>query len=736
MVLPYPSWSAGSKLKMRTMTWGKWGRLHSRRGSCMRGTPMGFRSIFSLGALLLALLLGACVSGDERLTHPSAQVVTPTPVAIATTTPAPTTEPSLEPVATPGPTGAPTPEQTPVPTPTPAPTIVPASALTPTPGPTATPGPVASLKVWRIGLLEDISSTNIWDILGPSGTASNLYVFKNRYPSLYTLSELHSNWVPSLAKGKPGDLSQEGDLWIRQVELKEGVQWSDGVEITAHDVAFTVNTALELGLPGDWAVLVDPASVEGAEAVDDYTVKFYFKAQPGLAHWEYGLSQTSIVAKHYWNPVVAEARTAGTIDEQRKALFSHIPVEEPTAGEMLFSKREPGVFVEMIRNPNYYWAGSTVKEYPNGAYVEEKPGAFRFQDYGEPEGEPSLTVTRGPGVDSVVFRVYEDQKAAVIGLRSDRIDYILAPQGIAPGLRKHLQGRNITTSENAANELHFLGFNLRRPPMDSKEFRQAVAVLIDKQFLTNVVLQRSALPTYSLVPEGNEFWWNPDVPTIGRELTRDQRIQLAMALLKKAGFTWDVQPRWNKDKLAVEPGAGLKMPDGQPVPEMELLALDADHDPVGALATIWIEGWLKEAGIPVRADLTSPGEIDRAHLEQDFHMSVLALKLSPYPRHLVDLFHSDEAVAGGQNLSGYQNSEFDKLAEAFLEETDLGRAQERAFELQKFIAEESSLVVLFSTPIVEAYRGDLVKWAFTRALDGMQNSFGSMNGPLSSTLIS
>ena len=418
----------------------------------MRGIPIGLRSILTLGALLL--VLGACVTDNETLTHPSDQVVTPTPVATATTTPTLTTEPSPEPVTTPGPTRSPTPTQTPVPTPTPAPTIVPTLAPTPTPGPTATPNPPVPQKVWRIGLLEDISSTNIWDILGPSGTASNLYVFKNRYPSLYTLSELHSNWVPSLAKGKSGDLGQEGDLWSRQVELKEGVQWSDGVEITAHDVAFTVNTALELGLPGDWATLVDPAFVQGAEVVDDYTVKFYFRAQPGLAHWEYGLSQTSIVAKHYWNPVIAQARKASTRDAQHKTLFSHIPVEEPTGGEMLFSKREPGVSVEMIRNPNYYWAGSTVREYPNGAYVEEKSGAFRFQDYGEPEGEPSLTVTRGPSVDSVVFRVYEDQKAAVTGLRSDQIDYILAPQGIDPSLRKHLQGRNISTSANAAKHHH------------------------------------------------------------------------------------------------------------------------------------------------------------------------------------------------------------------------------------------------------------------------------------------
>ena len=58
-----------------------------------------------------------------------------------------------------------------------------------------------------------------------------------------------------------------------------------------------------------------------------------------------------------------------------------------------------------------------------------------------------------------------------------------------------------------------------------------MTTLIDKQFITSVALQKIALPMYTLVPEGNKFWSNPDVPRIGRELTREQRINRAVALL-------------------------------------------------------------------------------------------------------------------------------------------------------------------------------------------------------------
>ena len=60
------------------------------------------------------------------------------------------------------------------------------------------------------------------------------------------------------------------------------------------------------------------------------------------------------------------------------ALFGHVPDNEPTAGEMMLTRRQAGEFIELVKNPNYYWAGSTVEEYANGAYVEEKPGVFEF----------------------------------------------------------------------------------------------------------------------------------------------------------------------------------------------------------------------------------------------------------------------------------------------------------------------------------------------------------------------
>ena len=684
------------------------------------------------------MVLGACSGGGGEEPAPTA-VTQPTsttralPAPTATTaTTAPTPTATISPTITTAP--LPTPTATPVPVPTPTPEVSATLEAEPTPTsvptPEPTPTPPAPEKVWRIGIPEDVNSTNIWAILGPRASTYNYYVFANQYPTLYTLSDFHFSWVPLLAKGKPGDLRQEGDLWTREVELKEGVLWSDGMEVSAEDMAFTVNTALELELQeGNWPTFVDPSFIDRAEAVDQHTVKFYFKVSPGLARWEYGLSQALIMPKHYWEPIVAEARQAGSVAAQRTALYSHVPTREPSAGEMMFFRRVPGEFLELRKNPNYYWADSTVSEYANGAYVEEKAEVFRFEDYGQPEGDPVLSITRGPYVDAVVFKVYEDQLPAIVDLRSNRIEYILIPQGIKTSLRRHLEGRDIATIENAANQLRFLGFNTRRSPMDIKEFRQAVATLIDKEFITNVVLQKVALPMYTMVPEGNKFWWNPDVPMIGRELTREQRINRAMDLLKGAGFSWTKEPKWDPLTGKVEHGEGLSL-DGEPVREIELLPPGEAFDFM-RIAAVWIETWLVEAGIPIKPNLEDSEQILQKVSRNDFDLFILGSQLDPYPGYLEALFHSQ----GGFNLAGYNNPEFDRIAEEFLAEADVNEAQKKAFELQDFIADEVPLLALFNIPILEAYRSDLVRWAYIDVLNGIQAYFQRINGPLSYTRI-
>ncbi|MBI4221008.1 MAG: ABC transporter substrate-binding protein, partial [Chloroflexi bacterium] len=605
--------------------------------------------------------------------------------------------------------------------------------VAPTPNPN--PEPAAN---WNLGMPSDVTTTNFWNILGPAATAYNFYAFLNMYPALMTLSDQRFDYVPLVAFDTPTDLVQEGEFWVSGVKFKKGVKWSDGTEITAHDFAFTVQTALDLQLTGNWAGDVDPGVVAGVKVLDDYSAEVLFKTKPGLAQWQYGLAQQQFAQRKYWEPKVAAAKAAaGTADDKRNALYTASNTGEPTAGEMVFDKWEKGAFVRVAKNPNYYWADSTVKEYVAGGYEETtKAGTYKT---GDTSGATKLEFKRGPFVDTVTFNVYGSQDAAILALRGGDINYFLSPLGISAGLRAQVQGKpGIATFQNPQNGFRYLGFNLRRAPMDDKAFRQAVAILIDKPFLTQSILQGAAEPIDTVVPKGNGAWHNATVPKFGinadgTSVSREARINEVVKLLKAHGYTWDTEPKWNAADRKVEAGSGLKK-GATVVKELEILAPSAGYDPLRATSAIWIEQWLKEAGIPVKATLTGFNPIvDRVFTQQDFDMWILGWGLTIYPNYLADFFTSDHAGKDDNNAGGYSNAKFDATAKAFLAETDLAKAKQQANELQSFLADELPYVTLFSVPVFEAYRYDEVLFPYTEVLDGVQNYFQSISGPLATT---
>ena len=610
---------------------------------------------------------------------------------------------------------------------------------TPTPPPAEAPSaePTAETtlsdeeKVYKIGISEDLTTTNYWAYLGPDGTIWNLYVLGGTKPSLYTYTSQRFDWVPSLASDFPTALQEEAvdgqTLWTTEVPLKQGVMWSDGEEVTAEDFAFTANTAFELQLTGNWPGIVDPEYFHHAEALDPYRLKIYFQKKPGLARWQFGLAFMPIFSRAYWEPVVAEAKQAGELTEQQKVLYAHVPEGEPTGGSFDFEKWERGAFAEKSRNDDYYFRGAISTQYSNGAYFESKPGTYEFTAFGDPSGEVILETTEGPNANSAIYSVYGSQDATVLALKKGDIDFMLNPLGLSKGLQEQLEGEEgLTTIENSSDGVRYLGFNFRREPMDNKAFRQAVATLIDKEFLTQTVLQGVAIPVYAMVPTGNAAWYNPDVPQIGKGLTRAERVAQAVELLKEAGFTWEVEPRVSEDGRFVEQnGEGLRMPNGEPIPELTVLAPSPGYDPLRSTFAIWIERWLNEVGIPLRADLTGFNLIvDKVFNQQDFDMWILGWGLTLYPDYLEAFFHSRYSDLEEYNPGGYNNPEFDQLADAMVAETDLQSARDQVFRMQAFLADDLPYVTLFTTPIVETYRSDRIEFPYTENLGGLQNASG------------
>lgn len=593
----------------------------------------------------------------------------------------------------------------------------------------------AAEVIYRVGVFEDVTTLNYWAANGPDNTVWNAYMLPPRI-TMYELADKFFYFVPNAAVDLPDPLAQEGDFWVVEIPLRDDIQWSDGTPFTAEDVAFTANAVLELGLiSGNWSSWYDPNFLEKVEAADDYTVKYYFHTKPGLSRYQYGVLVAPILSKSFWGAVVEEAAApiralaadaseedvlAATTEAQR-ILFAHEPAGEPFAGTHLFGSWEQGAFLEVTSNPDFYDKGVTVELWPDGSYRTSDGFVL-----GDPQGEPETVIEIGPFTEGVLYSYYGSQDAAILALEAGEVDFVLNPLGLGRGLAERIRGKaDLNVLENQVNGIRYMGFNMRRKPMNDCSFRQAVAVLIDKEFVTQTILQGVSYPIYTFVPEGNAAWFSDEAPKLGQGLTREERVNLTVAILENAGYSWanDQKPVWDAENRMVTPAGRLIMPDGTEVPELVMLSPSAGYDPLRATFAIWIETWLNEFGIPLTAQLAGFNVIvPKIFTEQDFDMWILGWSLSIFPSYLYDFFAEEQAVLDGNNAGGYINPVFEELAKQLLVCDEVEACKEIADEIQVLLATEVPYVLLFDSPIIEAYRSASVEFPYTESLSGLQYS--------------
>ena len=633
-----------------------------------------------------------------------------------------------------------------------------------------TPEPVAEVpaggeccdEVYTIGIFEDPLTTNYWSYLGPDNSVWTAYILTGEGASLYTLSDQRFDFVPSLATDLPPEPTQEGDLWTITVNMVPDAVWSDGKPITANDVAFTVSTVLDLDLTGNWPAIYPSDLIDHVEAVDDTTIKFYFSSKPGLAKWQFGAAQGPILPEHFWGDPVAEARTfiegledpaAADIDcsaqdlsegdqgicdtyaeafqNARKTLYEADATGSPSAGGYTVDQLEPGAFAARAQNPNYYFAGARVMEYDDGTYALELPDGTTYQLFGDADGEVTLDYEIGPYSQNIVFSIFGSQDSAFLALADGEVDYVLNPLSLARGLREQAQrGEGIDTYVNADNGVFYLAFNMRKDPYSLPEFRQAVDILLDKEFVADKILQGSVIPAYSVVPNGNVFWWNANVETPFLGMARGERLNMAIQVLEDAGWTWSKKPEWDPSDATAQnvvSGEGLRMPNGQLMPETTILGPGPAYDPQRASFNQWIGEWLRELGMPVQSELTGFNTIlDPVFISADFDMYILGWGLSIYPDYLCDFFQSKWGLLEGGELKGYNtpglnSAELDAACDTFLAETDITRAQEQVFAIQDILAAERPYIPLFYRQSIDLIN-NRVQLPYTETLGGISDA--------------
>jgi len=620
-------------------------------------------------------------------------------------------------------------------------------------------------KVYRIGIFEEPKTMNYWSYLGPDNSVWTQYVLAGQAPALYTLSDQRFDFVPSLATAMPPVPKQEGKFWVVTVPMVKDAKWSDGQPITAKDVAFTVNTSLELNLGGNWTAIYRPDAIDHVEAVNDYTVKFYFKSKPGLAAWQYEAAQGPILPEHYWKDTVAKAKAfikdlkkpelpkdldckAKDLKESdkklcdaqkayddayqnaRKTLYEAKALGAPTGGAFVTDKYEPGAFVQRTASKNYYFKGAEIKEYSDGTWEQTLANGNKLQLYGKGTGKVALDFKDGPYVSNVILSQYGSQDAAFLALGSGNVDYVLNPLSVAHGLvEKAQKGGNVDMYTNPDNGLFYLAFNMRKEPFSDPAFRKAVDIILDKEFVANKILQGTVIPAYSVVPPGNAAWYNSNIKTPYVGMSRADRVKEAIKVLKDAGWKWTKEPAWNDKTQDVDPGEGLTMPNGKPCPQITILGPGPSYDPQRATFNQWISEWMRQMGMPTKSELTGFNAIlGPVFINANFDMYILGWGLTIYPDYLCDFFEGKNGVITGGELQGYNtpgmnDEKYNALCDTFLAETDVVKAKQEALEMQQILSDQRPYIPLFYRQSIDLISKN-VELPYYKVLGGISNYAG------------
>lgn len=228
--------------------------------------------------------------------------------------------------------------------------------------------------------------------------------------------------------------------------INNGIKFSNGESLTAEDVKYSFDRMININDPTGAAYLFEP--LKSTDLVGQDAVVFTLKRP--LATWP------KIIANAYAGIVPKDVYPANELLASDKVIGS---------GPYKLSKLTLGQIA--VLTPNPYYSG-------------EKP--------------------KNAGI-TVVY--YQTPTAMRIAFQNKALDVVIAWRSLSPTDLASLAGESdVTIVDRLGLDTRDLSFHVNLEPGKSKAVRQAAAYLIDREALVKNVLQGTAQPLYSIIPQG------------------------------------------------------------------------------------------------------------------------------------------------------------------------------------------------------------------------------------------
>jgi peptide/nickel transport system substrate-binding protein len=440
--------------------------------------------------------------------------------------------------------------------------------------------------------------------------------------------------------------SPDGKTWTFTV--RSGVKFSDGVPLTAADVAYTFNRIIHGTVEkSNWLSYLN--GVTSVTAPDATTVVLKLK-QPSAT---LPLLPIPIVPQHIWKNVSSK---------DIKSYAAEPSGGKPVVGSgpfRLVSGTADGQTFKFEANPGY-WGGA-------------------------------------PHIDEVIFTFYKNDDSAVQALIKGEADFVEnitalevkslqthsnidAHNGNSPGFDEIAFN---TGSVSAAKNGHPIG-NPNPAVLDPK-FRHALGYALDLPTLIKKVYQGAGIPGTTIVPPNyTEYHWEPPA---NEKMTFD--LDKAGQLLDAAGY---------------KKGSDGKrtLPSGKPIGSLRLAA--RSDSPTSLNTMNYFKTWLGDLGIDSQVSTYSSSQLTNVIYKGNFDAFQWGWYVEPDPDSMLSYMTCGQRQ--GSSDSFYCNKAYDKLYNAQHIETDHAKRVDDIKQMQQILYRDSPYLVTAYSSIGEAVRSD------------------------------
>ena len=308
------------------------------------------------------------------------------------------------------------------------------------------------------------------------------------FTKLFMMAEPADTLVPLIAKSEPVTHAQSDGSVHYEIEIQNGIKWSDGTSITSADIEYSFNLFHEATEVGDYATRI-------ASAIQDLTISVTsantVRIQSSVAlPWMKmrPLLQMPIFPKAYWNPL--SHPTAGNA-----TAMTATGSDAPLAAPFRYSATTSENIVTWVKDTSSSFVDSIAYRVCEGGGVTMIDPKSRLSQHDYDGGCPIESthdeVHFGPHVDSVEFHLFpktgSGRTAMFEALHSTSLNYAIHNgdnwEGVPVQYPFHKSGfktyRNIyTTQFNMFMDQGKLGDFF---PANNKAFRQVMACMTQSQ---------------------------------------------------------------------------------------------------------------------------------------------------------------------------------------------------------------------------------------------------------------